>query len=109
MCNLDNRLCVSKKKWPDQVIWSFGSGSKTWEQIYSIDLNRIHSWFGKQTYALTPLAVLEKKKLLISSRGYMQKQPMVVHDPETKSYDLVFTADGIGNHVCYFESLVSIL
>jgi len=28
MCNLDNRLCVSKMKWPTQVIWSFNSGNR---------------------------------------------------------------------------------
>ncbi|ESQ46703.1 hypothetical protein EUTSA_v10000283mg [Eutrema salsugineum] len=43
MSTLDNRLCVSEKNWPTQVIWSFVSsgGNKTWEKICSIDLTQI--------------------------------------------------------------------
>ncbi|EFH70546.1 predicted protein [Arabidopsis lyrata subsp. lyrata] len=28
MCNLDNRLCVSEMKWPNQLIWSFNSPTR---------------------------------------------------------------------------------
>ncbi|XP_019088045.1 PREDICTED: F-box/LRR-repeat/kelch-repeat protein At1g09650-like [Camelina sativa] len=42
MCNLNNRLCVSEKKWPNQVIWSFNSDNKKWDKMFSIDLELIY-------------------------------------------------------------------
>ncbi|CAL9214531.1 unnamed protein product, partial [Arabidopsis halleri] len=36
MCVLDDRLCVSEKNWPTQVIWSFdssGGGNQTWKKM----------------------------------------------------------------------------
>ncbi|KAL1195759.1 F-box/LRR-repeat/kelch-repeat protein [Cardamine amara subsp. amara] len=60
MCNLDNRLCVSKMNWPNQVIWSFHSGNKTWDKLYSIDLVQTLSMFDlPKIVAFMPLAVLD--------------------------------------------------
>lgn len=118
LCNLDNRLCVSVMKLPDQVIWSFNSSDKTWEQMYSIDLDltcRLHDIPTKLASAtpcaLMPLALLhgqknKKKKLLFYDRVCTRK--LVVHDPETKSYDVVFSDEDLGIPVCYFQSLFSI-
>lgn len=119
LCKLDNRLCISALKWPEQVIWSFHSGNKTWEKMYSIDLDftsRCHDiptrGFAPTMYALMPLALLDeqkkkkKKKLLFYDRVCTRK--LVVHDPETKSYDVVFSDEDLGIPVCYFQSLFSI-
>ncbi|KAG7596445.1 F-box domain [Arabidopsis suecica] len=112
MCNLDNRLCVSEMKLPNQVIWSFNSGNKTWHKMCSINLDITSRWFGPtQVFALLPLALLDgkkkkKKKLLFYCR--VRNRTMVVHDDETKSYDVAFEADSIGHPVCYFPSLISI-
>ncbi|KAG7564675.1 F-box associated domain type 1 [Arabidopsis suecica] len=111
MCNLDNRLCVSQQKWPNQVIWSFHSNNKTWEKMYSIDVTV--SLVGKHICALPPLALLggkkknnNKKKLLFYSRELCQN--LVIHDPETKSYYAAFSTESYGYPVCYFQSLISI-
>lgn len=93
MCNLGNRLCVCEKMWPVQVIWSFDSGNKTWDIMYTIKMNITSP--GYPYSAVSPLAVLEKAKknckLLFSSSSELYKQRMVVYDSETKSYDLAFT------------------
>ncbi|CAA7020821.1 unnamed protein product [Microthlaspi erraticum] len=88
MCILDNRLCVSRKNGPTQVIWSFDSsgGSKTWKKMCSVDLTKTFSWF--ERYTLFPIAILEKTKLLLHCHGY--SQPLVIHDLHAKSYDIVF-------------------
>ncbi|KAL1201853.1 F-box/LRR-repeat/kelch-repeat protein [Cardamine amara subsp. amara] len=113
MCNLDNRLCVSEMKWPNQVIWSLDSADKTWHQMFSIDLQATSRWLDSDLCALTPLTLLdggmknkEKKKLLFYSRTL--SRTLVVHDPETKSYHVAFHAHSIGFPVCYFQSLFSI-
>ncbi|KAF2550651.1 hypothetical protein F2Q68_00034886 [Brassica cretica] len=63
LCNLDNRLCVSHKKWPDQVIWSFNSGSKTWDKLFSIDLVMTSILYDCPTLcSFRPLALLDGKK-----------------------------------------------
>ena len=101
MCILDNCLCVSKSNWPTQDIWLLdSSGGK---KMCSIDLTNTLDWSGK--HALLAVAILEKNKLLLRGRGYMQ--PLVIHDLHTKSYELLFRPDrGVGS-VCYFQSLFS--
>ncbi|XP_010477784.1 PREDICTED: F-box/LRR-repeat/kelch-repeat protein At1g09650-like [Camelina sativa] len=114
MSNLDNRLCVSTNtKIPSQDIWSFDPGNKTWDKIYSIDLGQTRHLDIRVFLALTPLALLDgdkkknkKKKLLYFGREPSQK--LAIHDPETQSYDVAFTADSIGRPVCYFQSLISV-
>ncbi|KAL9809914.1 F-box protein [Arabidopsis thaliana] len=108
MCNLGDRLCVSEQKWPNQVIWSLDdSDHKTWKQIYSIDLIITSSLFFSAIFAFTPLAVLDKDKLLFydSTHG----DAFLTHDPDTKSYDLPYTSNRCATVVCYFPSLISIL
>ncbi|CAH8270665.1 unnamed protein product [Arabidopsis lyrata] len=108
MCNLDDRLCVSEEKWPNQVIWSLDdSDHKTWKQIYSIDLIITSSLFGITRFAFTPLAVLDKDKLLFYDREH--GNAFLTHDPDTKSYDLPYTSKRWARVVCYFPSLISIL
>ncbi|WZZ01334.1 hypothetical protein YC2023_073662 [Brassica napus] len=98
LCNLNNRLCVSKMNLSDQVIWSFNSFNKTWDKLWSIDINRTWLSFGFPTVsALSPLAIFvekEKKKLLFYDRGY--NHTLVIHDPETKSYDVALSDESIG-------------
>ncbi|KAG7653687.1 F-box associated domain type 1 [Arabidopsis suecica] len=111
MCNLDNRLCVSEMKRPNQVIWSFNLGNKTWQKMCSIDLDIISHWFGRHLCAVLPLALLDgkkkrKKNLLFYCRE--RSRTLMVHDHETKSYDVAFEADSVGYPVCYFPSLISI-
>ncbi|KAL1213176.1 F-box/LRR-repeat/kelch-repeat protein [Cardamine amara subsp. amara] len=117
MCNLDNRLCVSEMKWPNQVIWSFNSGNKTWDKMYSIDLDVTFVSYdiplGLPPCALLPLALLdgdkkekEKKKLLFFYRCL--SKTLFTHVLGTKSYDVAFSAEAIGYPVCYFPSLFSI-
>ncbi|KAG7569114.1 F-box associated domain type 1 [Arabidopsis thaliana x Arabidopsis arenosa] len=109
MCNLDDRLCVSEKKWPNQVIWSLDSDHKTWKEIYSIDLNITSFWFGKHRFALTPLAVVDKDKLLFCEPN--SGDQLLTHDPKTKSYELAYISfyRTTAYPLCYFQSLLSIL
>ncbi|KAJ4900680.1 F-box/LRR-repeat/kelch-repeat protein [Raphanus sativus] len=112
LCNLNNRLCVSQKKKFDQVIWSFNSFNKTWDKLWSIDINRTRLSFGFPSLcALSPLAIFvekekKKKKLLFYDQG--DNQTLVIHDPETQSHDVAFSDKSIGYPVCYFPSLISI-
>lgn len=112
ICILDNRLCVSLENWPNQIIWSFDSsgGRKTWKKMFSINLLKTTSWFGKPSFALSPIAILEKNKLLLQGRDSLD--PLVIHDLHTKSYSLLFRPTKPNNHVgsvYYFQSLFSAL
>ncbi|KAG7554798.1 F-box domain [Arabidopsis suecica] len=108
MCNLDDRLCVSEEKGPNQVIWSLDdSDHKTWKQIYSIDLIITATLFPKHMLALAPLAVLDKDKLMFYDRE--SGGALVTHDPKTKAYDYAYTSKLSAYFVCYFPSLISIL
>ncbi|KAL0697743.1 hypothetical protein Bca4012_053865 [Brassica carinata] len=108
MCNLDDRLCISQKKKSKQVIWLFSSGNKTWDKMCSIDLELTSFQFGiSMSIPFLPLALLERKKLLIFPRYF--GTTLVIHDLETKSYDAAFSDAFIGYPVCYFQSLISIL
>ncbi|KAG7564799.1 F-box domain [Arabidopsis suecica] len=109
MCILDNRLCVSEKNWPTQDMWSFDSSGdhKTWKKMYSIDLTKTFSWFGEPKFPLSPIAILEKNKLLLQSRDCFD--PLVIHDLHTKSYDLLFKSTKPIGSVYYFQSLFSAL
>ena len=110
MCNLGNRLCVSEKNWPNQVIWSFNSGNKTWHKMFSINLDVTSHWFGNHIAAVMPLALFyekkKKKKLLFYCR--VRSRTLMVYDPETESYDVAFNDYSIGYPLCYFQSLISI-
>ncbi|CAA7048817.1 unnamed protein product [Microthlaspi erraticum] len=110
MCSLSDRLCVSQRT-PDlsQLVWSFASGNMTWAKLYHIDHSIISSWFGTHAYASSLLSVLalpsvakgKKPKLLLYDRGFLDpKQRLVLHDPETKSCELVFEAKSIGLPLC---------
>ncbi|KAF3574157.1 hypothetical protein F2Q69_00063529, partial [Brassica cretica] len=108
ICILDNRLCVSKKNWPTQEIWSFDSSSGAWTIMCSIDLTKTFSWFGEPKFVLSPVAILNKNKLLLQGRDYFDA--LVIHDLDTKSYDFLFkpSTSPVGS-VYYFESLFSVL
>ncbi|KAG2300918.1 hypothetical protein Bca52824_037390 [Brassica carinata] len=104
---LDNRLCVSRRKWPTQVIWWLDSsdGSKTWKKMCTLDLTKTSSWFGE--CHLLPIAFLDKNKLLLHGHGPFQ--PLVIYDLHNKSYDLLFKPSKRLGVVYYFESLFSVL
>ncbi|KAG7572367.1 F-box-like domain superfamily [Arabidopsis suecica] len=102
MCILDNRLCVSEKKWPTQVIWSFHSSGKTWNQMCCIDLTQTFSWFGVPEFALSPIAIMDKGKLLLQGRD--TSHALVIHDLHTKSYDFLFKPTRPVGSVQYVES-----
>ncbi|CAH8380884.1 unnamed protein product [Eruca vesicaria subsp. sativa] len=116
LCNLDNRLCVSHMKGPDQVIWSFNSGNKTWEKLFSIDLDLNFVLYGSPTVsAFRPLVLLDgkkkkKKKKDLLFYDIMKTECLLIYDPETDRLgDFTFTADkSMGFLVCYFQSLISI-
>ena len=106
MCILDNRLCVSERKENTQVIWSFDSSGKTWKTMCSLDLNPISSWWSSY-FALLPIANLDKGRILSQSGACID--PLVIHDPHTQSYELLFQPNGFTGSVYYFESLFSTL
>ncbi|KAL0884772.1 hypothetical protein Bca101_008753 [Brassica carinata] len=102
---LDNRLCASEKRWPTQVIWSLDS-SKTWKKMFSIDLTKTYPWFERCALVPLPVAILEKNKLYLHGREYLE--PLVLHDLHTKSYEVVSTPTTPGDCIYYFESLFSV-
>ncbi|KAG7568321.1 Kelch-type beta propeller [Arabidopsis thaliana x Arabidopsis arenosa] len=105
LCILDNRLCVTQQNWPTQMIWSLGS-NKTWKILCSIDLTSdFYFPFSSEFEIILPLAILEKKKLLLGRDGM---QPLVIHDLHTKSNDTVFIPRHNGYPVSYFQSLFSV-
>jgi len=114
MCDLNNRLCVSLKKGSNQVIWSFNSGNKTWDTMCSIDLGFVSSLFviPPIVCALRPLSLLDgekkQKKNKLMFYDCVSHEALMTYDLETKSYDSAFSADSIGNPLCYFPSLFSV-
>ncbi|CAH2037758.1 unnamed protein product, partial [Thlaspi arvense] len=112
MCNLHNRLCVSLKKCSNQVIWSFNSGNKTWDQLCSIDLDAVSLRFAIPTLvcAVQPLALLDgekKKKKKLLFYDIVSHRTLMTYDLDTKSYDTA--AKFLGDALCYFPSLFSVL
>ncbi|ESQ52071.1 hypothetical protein EUTSA_v10017844mg [Eutrema salsugineum] len=123
MCNLNNRLCVSQKKWPTQEIWSLNKTS--WEKIYSLNLQTDPHWFAKDlnphiffpTIIIScaiPVAVLKKKKQSLVLYDARANNPnLVIYDPDLRSYDSCFVRDYRPHHtgtaISFFPSLMSIL
>ncbi|CAH2034806.1 unnamed protein product [Thlaspi arvense] len=113
MCNLNNRLCVSEKKWPTQDIWTLNcSDMMKWEKMYSLDLSSCpDGWLADGEWPIAcPLAILNNKKLLIYDEhgpdGYNPN--FVIYDMETRSYSLGFAAESVIFVTPYFQSLISI-
>ncbi|KAF8050553.1 hypothetical protein N665_1942s0003 [Sinapis alba] len=112
MCNLNNRLCVSEKKWPAQDIWTLNCPDMTWEKIYSLDLSSCPNGLlsGEIWPIAYPLAVLNKRKILFDDEYQVGRPHVVIYDLETKSYSLCFVpAVSLTLITPYFQSLVSIL
>ncbi|CAA7012972.1 unnamed protein product [Microthlaspi erraticum] len=109
LCILDNRLCVTEKKWPTQVIWSFDSsgGNNKWKKMCSIDLTETIHWFPRYSLVPLPVAIMEKNKLLLHGRDRDYNQAFVLYDLHTKSYDFV-TPTTPGECIYYFESFFSV-
>ncbi|KAF8087019.1 hypothetical protein N665_0602s0002 [Sinapis alba] len=117
ICILHNRLCVSLKSWPTQDIWSLrcsdktSSSSSSWTKICSVDLTQISSWLEEPKWsmpwgpdwALSPIAILDKHKLLLQAGGYLGA--IIVLDLLTNSYDLLFKPSDDLTSVYYFQSL----
>ncbi|XP_056865505.1 F-box/LRR-repeat/kelch-repeat protein At1g09650-like isoform X2 [Raphanus sativus] len=111
LCNLDNRLCVSHMKWPDQVIWSFNSGNKTWEKLYSIDLVMNSCCFDCSTIcAFRPLLLVDggkkKKKKNLLFYDTVSSPYLLIHDPEIQPDLFTFR---LTSFVSRFLVLVSFL
>ncbi|CAN6893360.1 hypothetical protein Bca4012_092717 [Brassica carinata] len=79
---------------------------KTWKTMCSLDLNPISSWWSSY-FALLPIANLDKGRILPQSGACID--PLVIHDPHTQSYELLFQPNGLTGSVYYFESLFSTL
>lgn len=109
MCSLDDRLCLSDRIGPEQVMWSFDSEDKTWNKIYSVD-QRTYAWSRNNMWKkLTPLSVLGKDKLLFYD-GESSDGPLVAFDLRTKYYDIAYKCKlEAYNVLCYVPSLISIL
>ncbi|KAF3574129.1 hypothetical protein F2Q69_00062939, partial [Brassica cretica] len=90
ICILDNRLCVSKKDWPTQDIWSFQYSNKTWTKMCSVDLTQTFSWLGEPQWSLEPIAILDNHKLLLQGRDY--RGANFILDLLTNSYHLLVKA-----------------
>lgn len=103
---LDDCLCASEKTWPTQVIWSLDSSSKTWKQMCSIDLTNTFPLFDRCRLMPLPVAILEKNKLYLHGRNYLE--PLMLHDLNTKSFEVVSTPTTPGDCIYYFESLFSV-
>ncbi|KAH0913359.1 hypothetical protein HID58_036680 [Brassica napus] len=103
---LDHCLCASEKTWPTQVIWSLDSSSKTWKQMCSIDLTNTFPLFDRCGLMPLPVAILEKNKLYLHGRNYLE--PLMLHDLNTKSFEVVSTPTTPGDCIYYFESLCSV-
>ncbi|KAF2548018.1 hypothetical protein F2Q70_00020585 [Brassica cretica] len=89
ICSIHDRLCVSERIWPEQVIWSFDSEDKTWKKIYSIDLKTTPYWRRNNIWrTFTPLSVLGKDKLLFydgeSSDGPLVRKELNIFMPVLK-------------------------
>ncbi|CAH2034808.1 unnamed protein product [Thlaspi arvense] len=113
MCNLNNRLCVSEKKWPTQDIWTLNcSNMMTWEKMYSLDLSSCPDGLlsGERRPIAGPLAILNNKKLLLfdehGPHGYNPN--VVMYDLETRSYSLCFDAESVILVTPYFQTLITI-
>ncbi|XP_018441017.1 F-box protein At1g11270 [Raphanus sativus] len=115
ICVLDNRLCVSKKDWPTQDLWSFqySNNYKTWKKMCSIHLTQISSWLGdpfslldEPQFPLSPIAILDKHKLLLQGGDY--GGAIFTLDLLTNSYHLLFKPTYSPISVCYSQSLFSV-
>lgn len=109
MCNLNDRMCVSEKKWPTQDIWTLKSSDMTWEKMYSLDLSSCPDGLisdGMWPIAC-PLAVLKSKKLLLFDECDDNRN-LVIYDLETRSYSLCFESKTLIMIAPYFQSLISI-
>ncbi|KAH0939644.1 hypothetical protein HID58_007105 [Brassica napus] len=106
ICILDNRLCVSKKAWPTQDIWSFQYSNMTWTKMCSIDLTQTFSWLGEPEWSLEPIAILDKHKLLLQGRDY--RGAIFILDLLTNSYHLLVKPSYSPISLCYSQSLFSV-
>lgn len=109
MCNLNNRLCVSEKKWPTQDIWTLNTSNTTWEKIYSLDLSScLDGLLSDEMWPIAcPLAVLKNKKVLLFDE-YDDNPNLVIYDLETRSYSLCLDVEYVISVAPYFQSLISI-
>ncbi|ESQ33635.1 hypothetical protein EUTSA_v10009680mg [Eutrema salsugineum] len=111
MCNLNNRLCVSEKKWPTQDIWTLKCSDMmmTWEKMYSLNLSSCpDGLLSDEMWPIAcPLAVLNNKKLLLFDEDD-DNPNLVIYDLETRSYSLCVDAGFVVYVAPYFQSLISI-
>ncbi|CAN8270122.1 unnamed protein product [Cochlearia groenlandica] len=123
MCELDNRLCVSRKEWPKQEIWSLNNSNMTWEKIYSLKLKNDFKLFNEDEpfvcypyciLCVIPVAVLKDRKKSLMLYDPRAKNPnLVIYDPESRTYRVCLPHDYkihyTGMATSYFPSLISIV
>lgn len=68
--------------------------------------NLVPSLFDRYGLVPLPVAILEKNKLYLHGRGYLE--PLMLHDLHSQSYELVSTPTIPGDCIYYFESLFSV-
>ncbi|KAG2255734.1 hypothetical protein Bca52824_075028 [Brassica carinata] len=97
MCILDNRLCVSERK----------ENTQARHGRQCVRLTSTQFLLGGVLTSLLPIANLDKGRILPQSGACID--PLVIHDPHTQSYELLFQPNGLTGSVYYFESLFSTL
>jgi len=110
MCNLNNRLCVSQKKWSRQEIWTLDNSGMTWEKIYSFDLPvtvDYHSFYDDIYPCVTLIMVMKNKKSLLLLDTNVNDHNLAIFDPEMKSYNLCFTPGYYSYALSCNQSLMS--
>ncbi|CAN6881429.1 unnamed protein product [Brassica oleracea] len=103
MCHLHDRLCVSERVWPEQVIWSFYSEEQGIERIfYSITLKTTLYWLSNCIMAFAPLSVLQNDT--ISQSSILGWFAVAASDIKTKSCDIAYESKVKSyGALCYFR------
>ncbi|KAF8115014.1 hypothetical protein N665_0030s0061 [Sinapis alba] len=108
MCILYDSLCVSENNWSTLQIWSLncsGGNVKRWEKLCSVDLTKSGSFF--REYALLPIAILDKTKLLFG--GHECRDRLVMHVLHTNENEILYIFNKPVGSFSYIQSLFSAL
>lgn len=106
MCSLNSCLCVSVLTDTSQEIWTLNP-HKTWEKQFSINVGIESFWFGKVIRPISPVVMLEGKKLLLQDNSDIHPG-LVLHDTRIDSYSFISSINDLNEAYSYFPSLISI-